>query len=268
VGLIYPTVRLLQHFSDRYAFGGELLTIGWQEVYLTSDQAVRTFGSDLERTATGMVTDRALFRALGFEAVHSLDYPGTPDASIEHDLNTPLDPAHRGHYDVVLDVGTLEHVFDAATYMATMAQLVRPGGQVLHLSPTQGGANHGFYCFQPTFFFSYYRTNGFEDLEAHLVELPSTQSDASDERVRVVPIANHNNLDYRPATPQTYLLFRARAGANPAEPRVPMQEFYERIFQERARLGVDRLPDDLYRAIVGTIPENTYERIMAPAFWV
>jgi SAM-dependent methyltransferase len=268
VGLIYPTVRLLEHFSRRYGFAGDLLTIGWQEVYLTADQSLRTFGTDLERTSDGLVKDAALFRTLGFDTVASLDYPGTQDATIEHDLNAPLDPVHFGRYDVVLDVGTLEHVFDAATYMATMARLVRPGGQVLHLSPTQGGTNHGLYCFQPTFFFSYYRTNGFVDLEAHLVELPSTQSDAADERVRVIPIENHNNLDYRPATPQTYLLFRARAGVSPVEPRVPMQEFYERIFQERARLGVDRLPDDVYRSIVGTTPENTYERIMAPAFWV
>lgn len=268
MGLIFPTVRLLEHFQDSYAYGGRLLTIGRQEVYLTPEQSQGLFGTDLPRTPEGWVDDVALFLALGFEEVHALDHPDALDATVPHDLNTPLDPVHHSTYDVVLDVGTLEHVFDAATYMRTMAQLLVPGGTAMHLSPTQGGSNHGLYCFQPTFFFSFYGQNGFTDLECHLVELPSTRSDADDVRIRVVPVENHNNLDYHPSTPQTYLLFRARKGATQANPVVPMQEFYRRIYAERARLGVDRLPDELYRSIVGTVPENTYERIMERAFWV
>ena len=268
MGLLFPTVRLLHHFRGPYAYGGRLLTIGRQEVYLTPEQSCGLFGADLPRTPEGWVDDVALFRTLGFEKVHALDHPDALDATVPHDLNTPLDPVHHGTYDTVLDVGTLEHVFDAATYMRTMAQLLVPGGTAMHLSPTQGGANHGLYCFQPTFFFSFYGQNGFADLECHLVELPSTRSDADDARIRVVPVQNHNNLDYHPSTPQTYLLFRARKGLTPVDPVVPMQEFYRRIYAERARLGVDRLPDDLYHSIVGTVPENTHERIMECAFWV
>jgi SAM-dependent methyltransferase len=268
VGLIYPTVRLLAHFREPYAYAGRLLTIGRQEVNLTPSQSRALFGVELPRTPEGWVDDVALFRTLGFDEVHALDHPDALEATIPHDLNTALDPVHHGGYDAVLDVGTLEHVFDTAAYMATMVQLLAPGGTVLHLSPTQGGPNHGFYCFQPTFFFSYYRTNGFTDLEAHLVELPSTRADADDERIRVVPIDNHNNLDFRPSTPQTYLLFRGRKGPAPVTPQVPMQEFYARIYAERARLGVDRLPDDVYREIVGDVPENQHERLLERAFWV
>lgn len=268
MGLIFPTVRLLTHFRAQYGYGGRLLTIGRQEVYLTHGQSMELFGTDLSRTPEGWVDDVALFRTLGFDEVHALDHPDALEATVPHDLNTPLDPVHHGTHDVVLDVGTLEHVFDAATYMRTMADVLVPGGTALHLSPTQGGTNHGLYCFQPTFFFSFYAQNGFTDLECHLVELPSTDADADDVRVRVVPVENYNNLDYHPSTPQTYLFFRARKGMTPVAPTVPMQEFYRRIYAERARLGVDRLPDDLYRSIVGTVPENTYERIMERAFWV
>ena len=271
MALIHPTVRLLAHFAPRYGFAGDVVTIGHNEVYLTADQALAVFGRDLAPgPAPDQRDDADLLAALGFASVAALDFPGSPGIDIAQDLNLPLDAAHHGRFDAVLEVGTMEHVFDVRAVLTSIHQLLRPGGQVVHLSPTQGGANHGLYCFQPTLFFSWYRTNGYVDLEAHLVELPSTDRHADDDRVRVIPVENHNNLDFHPSTPQTYLLFRAVKGAD-APARVPMQEFYGRIVEERIARGLgegELLPDDLYRSIVGLVPENDHARLLERAFWV
>lgn len=76
------------------------------------------------------------------------------------DLNEPLPPELAGRYDLVVDGGTLEHVFDIAQGLRNVATLVRPGGCVVHHSPA-GMGNHGFYNLNPTLFLDFYGDNGF-----------------------------------------------------------------------------------------------------------
>ena len=85
------------------------------------------------------------------------------------DLNKRLDPALKAfNYDIVLDVGTAEHVFNIGQAMKNMASMVKLGGYIIHENPFCMG-NHGFYGLNPTFFADFYAVNGFELLECKLV---------------------------------------------------------------------------------------------------
>lgn len=91
------------------------------------------------------------------------------------DLNTTLFVTdwrkNRGlsySYDLVLDVGTLEHCFNIGQAAFNMASLVRDGGYILHENPFNWG-NHGFYGLNPTWYADFYEANGFELLACSFV---------------------------------------------------------------------------------------------------
>lgn len=102
---------------------------------------------------------RLLYRIV-FECTHyrAIDLNGT-DAAWAHDLNLPV-PVDES-FDVVTNFGTSEHVFDQAQLFRSMHALTRPGGLMLHAVPAQGGPDHGFYNYHPTFFHDLAAANGY-----------------------------------------------------------------------------------------------------------
>lgn len=77
------------------------------------------------------------------------------------DLNYPVPDNAVAEFDYVLDVGTLEHCFNAPQALYNMASLAKVGGYVLHENPFNWG-NHGFWGLNPTLFEDFYTSNGFE----------------------------------------------------------------------------------------------------------
>lgn len=97
---------------------------------------------------------------LGFEQVSSLDCSIYEGASVCFDLNSAELPADlRSRYDVVIDHGTIEHIFNVPNVMRNIYSLLKTGGRVFHSSPGSNFFDHGFYSFSPTFFFDFYTTN-------------------------------------------------------------------------------------------------------------
>jgi hypothetical protein len=91
-----------------------------------------------------------LERELGARCVDSLDHSSYEGATILHDLNLPTVPSElQERYSVVLDGGSLEHVFDVPAALRTMMSMVRDGGHLLLINPMDGHAGHGFYQFGP-----------------------------------------------------------------------------------------------------------------------
>lgn len=92
--------------------------------------------------------------AFGAQEVVSLDASDYENASLVHDMNTPLKPAAQ--FPVVLDLGTLEHVFNVAVAFDNVAALCAAGGHILHVLPGNNLSGHGFYQFSPEMFFQIY----------------------------------------------------------------------------------------------------------------
>ena len=84
------------------------------------------------------------------------------------DLNNEWEHVTWMEYDIVLDVGTVEHCFAISNAIKNMAQLVKQGGIIIHENPFNN-PNHGFFNLNPTFFADFYEANGFELLECKLV---------------------------------------------------------------------------------------------------
>lgn len=81
------------------------------------------------------------------------------------DLNKPIGARSDGPfgYEVIINTGTCEHVFNQAQVFTTIHESCVPGGLMIHAAPLTGGWwNHGFYCYSPTFFADLQAANGYE----------------------------------------------------------------------------------------------------------
>lgn len=192
MGLSKGTLRLLLDEARREPFTGSVAVLGKQDVWFTEDTlrscaavaGVRLRDGPLslspkpELAREGYLSDDSLLRALGFTSYSALDVSDYEAADILHNLNSPtIPPEIEGRFDVVVDGGTLEHVFHLPNALSALGQMVREEGRVIHASPSSNHVDHGFYMFSPTFFWDYYSANRFELPTVHVVRYPQRHWD-------------------------------------------------------------------------------------------
>jgi hypothetical protein len=90
---------------------------------------------------------------LGARLIDSLDASDYEGATLVHDLNRPLPPELRATYSVVIDSGSLEHIFNFPVALAGCLECVALGGHYLAVTPMNNWAGHGFYQFSPELYF-------------------------------------------------------------------------------------------------------------------
>ncbi|MEE8558141.1 MAG: class I SAM-dependent methyltransferase [Myxococcota bacterium] len=169
MGLARGAICLLMEEARRRPFEGSVATLGRQTVLVTGTELAGLFDrfamipeAPID-TRGDEVDDEALLKALGFKEVHSFDYSSYEGATHLLDLNVAGPPERFvEQYDVVLDSGTMEHVFHIPNVLRNVFLMTKPGGRVIFLSPSSNHLDHGFYMFSPTFFYDYYTANGFQ----------------------------------------------------------------------------------------------------------
>lgn len=119
-----------------------------------------------------------LFKMFGFSEVFAMDYSDYEGADIIFDLNSDILPDNlKKRFDFVINGGTLEHVFNQATALKNMSEMVRVGGIIYHLSPLTGWVNHGFYSVSPTLFMDYYMTNHWQVEQCDMITYKKKEID-------------------------------------------------------------------------------------------
>ena len=88
-------------------------------------------------------------RYLGASYVHSFDRSDYEGATHLHDLNQPIPERHKERYSLVLDGGSLEHIFNFPMAIRNCLEMVEIGGYFLATSPMNNFVGHGFYQFSP-----------------------------------------------------------------------------------------------------------------------
>ncbi len=179
MGIAQAPIKMLMCEGIRRPFAGAVLTLGKQQIYVTREKLKKIAlqmnytlskfeDSPIGSTEKGSgfatpISDVALFRSLGFSEVRSLDYSDYEDANEIFDLNSQELPAHlEGAFDVVLDSGTIEHVFHLPNTLKNLTKMTREGGRIIIGTPSSNHIDHGFYMFSPTLFYDYYCSNRFE----------------------------------------------------------------------------------------------------------
>lgn len=160
----------------------KLLDIGPQNVYFAKESEIRQFLSsqgvhdvspdlaDKVRKIEYFCTPRPDERTTMFSDITELtnmEYAGfdvcpAPYTDIV-DLNfDALEVKHRSHYDVVLNFGTTEHIFNQWNSFEVMHEALKVGGVLYCVLPMSAYLDHGYYCYTPLFFKDLAKSNDYE----------------------------------------------------------------------------------------------------------
>lgn len=167
MGLTYSNLALLAEARTQGVCFERVLTIGRQNLYVTGAQIgrlARGYGIDIDPSAYawGGHSDQLLQDFLGASEVVAVDVSDYEGASLLHDMNTPFRDDWHEAFDVVIDGGTLEHVFNAPVALANCMNAVRVGGSLFVITVANNHMGHGFYQFSPEFFYRVLdETNGY-----------------------------------------------------------------------------------------------------------
>lgn len=145
---------------------GDVLTIGVQKDYRIFKNNNNHLGS-----ITGKI--ESLDTAKKVDSLDISDYQG---ANIIANLSEPLHKEIQ-KYNTVIDVGTIEHVFNIKQCIYNYISLVAEGGTLMIETPCNNFAGHGFYQFSPEFFYNILNFNSlFKEVKCYLVKYPISGS--------------------------------------------------------------------------------------------
>lgn len=115
------------------------------------------FGGQMTIDETALLTVKSgsflgtLLKLVGFR-YSALDIFRAPD-TILFDLNRHSPgPRLENRFDLVMNLGTTEHVFNQFNAFNTIHQLTKPGGVMYHDLPMLGYLDHGFFRYDQLFF--------------------------------------------------------------------------------------------------------------------
>ena len=100
--------------------------------------------------------------------VESLDVSSYQKSSIVHDLNFPIDDSLLNKYDLVIEGGSLEHIFNFPVALTNLVKMLKPGGTLFMSTMANNHCGHGFYQFSPELFFSVFSGESFKNLSIYL----------------------------------------------------------------------------------------------------
>ncbi|MGH9869991.1 MAG: methyltransferase domain-containing protein [Candidatus Polarisedimenticolia bacterium] len=123
------------------------------------------------RHAGGAPLTADFYRALGFSRYEAIDINSRFGSHVM-DLNKDLDRDYgfSRQYDLVVNTGTSEHVFNQAAFLRNAHHLAAPGGLMLHVVPFTGYTNHGFYNYQPGLFYDLAAANAYDVVRVRLAD--------------------------------------------------------------------------------------------------
>ncbi len=165
MGIDHVQLRLITDLSTRFSPKGRGVMLGRQNFRvnpknrLRANRILRTAGYDL-RWRDVVQEDgfsETLWDKLGYGAVETMDMSDYEGATIIHDLNQPVPPELEGQFDFIYDGGTLEHVFNVPTALASMFRMLKPGGRFVSCNGMNGWVGHGFYQFNPDLAWTFWR---------------------------------------------------------------------------------------------------------------
>ncbi|MDT5060833.1 MAG: hypothetical protein QOH63_1292 [Acidobacteriota bacterium] len=189
MGLIPTICRMLILLHKKVGFEGPLLTLGNQDVWADYEQLKSFFGGlecpyaeapviphtsrlfAQQRETRNFVHARTFFEMMGIKEYSDIDKFEDDAPCILHDLNTPVPSEFESRFNLIIDGGTLEHIFDVRQVMENIVRMCSESGWVVHLTPSSNYVDHGFYSFSPCFFYDFYQANGFGEFFCYILQV-------------------------------------------------------------------------------------------------
>jgi hypothetical protein len=163
MGIDHNILKCILWASKQGVSFEKVLTVGHQGIYMPSamlSETLKLFG--IHKSLEEGYAD-PLFELLGAKIVDSIDFSDFEKATIIHDMNLPLNSQLHNSYSIVLDSGSLEHIFNFPCAMKNCMEAVRTGGHFIMITTANNFMGHGFYQYSPEILYRVLsRENGFE----------------------------------------------------------------------------------------------------------
>lgn len=164
---------------------------------------------------------------LDYRETVAIDFGGT-EKSLKLDLNQPITLGQE--FDVVYNGGTAEHVFNVWQFFKTVHDHTASGGVMIHGAPFTGWIDHGFFNFNPTFFWDLAAANGYivqlflytELTPLKIIRIP--QREQLEEMAKDGQIGTNSNI---------YAVFKKPDDSRPFV--IPQQGYYANTVSEQVK---------------------------------
>lgn len=154
------------HCRQLHINSPRIATIGRQCVWIKPKEAafLRNLSEkpDEIRAQRGSYCESTLKALLGSCTIDSIDANEYENCTIIHNMNYGIPDVLDGAFDIVIDGGSLEHIFNVPVAVANMVNMTKDGGLIYLANPSNNLCGHGFYQFSPEF---YYRIAEAYDLD-------------------------------------------------------------------------------------------------------
>lgn len=165
MGIDFAVAQQLIHYKDLVSNRANGVMLGRQGLHIKPRYFSRlkkcladaSLPSDLDMYIQEDGYSEAFLKGIGFPVMETIDASGYEGAMYCHDLNIPIVDKLRGRFGVVLDGGTLEHVFNAPQALDNVFHMLDEGGVFVSINGMTGWAGHGFYQFSPELVWRYWK---------------------------------------------------------------------------------------------------------------
>ncbi len=185
MGLNMSSMLYLQSQGLLTAEKNKILDIGPQNVYFATapeivqfveqqgaridSEVLKSKGEQLVYFSTPRPGERTTFFSeiadltnIEYLAIDVCPAPNTEVVDLNFDR---LPERYWEYFDVVLDFGTTEHIFNQWNSFEFMHDSVRVGGAIYCVLPASGYLDHGYYCYTPLFFNDFAKANNYEIID-------------------------------------------------------------------------------------------------------
>lgn len=172
LGLDLNGVRFLLYAQKLGVDFGQTAMLGRQSLDLNRyelKKTLRSYGYSGDTKLSGSLIAKnegyaeALLTYIGAKTIHSYDISSYEGATHIHDMNAGISSDLSNQYTVVLDGGSLEHVFNFPTAVKNCMEMLKIGGHFLGITPANNFMGHGLYQFSPELYYNIFtQENGFK----------------------------------------------------------------------------------------------------------
>lgn len=112
--------------------------------------------------------DKSIWENLGIPDCDCMDISPYEQANIVHDLNYPVPEHLHENYDLIIDNGTFDHLFDVKTCFQNVFHMLKPDGRIIQWNAASNFVGYALLSFSPELFYDYYVANNFVDCDIYL----------------------------------------------------------------------------------------------------
>lgn len=263
MGILYSNAEILIRAKKNGVSFDSILTIGHLKNFLTKNQILQLIKKyqiniDLLLIEDNLYSDLFFKQILGAKEVQSLDYSDYESCDIVHDMNNAIDYKYHEKFDVVIDGGSLEHIFNFPVAIENCMNLLRKSGSLFMFTMANNHLGHGFYQFSPELFFRIFNDdNGFKVVDILLEEhkFPGPELTQKTKIYEVEdPLVLKERVGLVTKSPVLMLVHAIRKEIKPIFSTYPIQSDYALVYDQKTSKREPSVVKSLMRSIFHKLP--------------